>query len=190
MVVEADGEIEDVLAALGFGLDEDFFDLGHFLVERLAGIGDGLGARITLEALVDGVDLLAEIADLVDGVIGLRDLFADLDEQIELFLQIGLGHFEAGIRLDLQRSGVRFAQNCEAYLVGARKRFGAFGASTPERSVRNGAGAFVAKIPDEAIQAGFGREWASVVAARTFIFFLRGFVFAFFLFGKVADHLA
>ena len=78
MIVQANRKVENVLPALGLVLDQCFFNLGHFLVQGLAGGGNNLGARIALESLVNSVDLLTQIADLVDGVIGLADFFTDL----------------------------------------------------------------------------------------------------------------
>ena len=91
MIVQPDWEIEHVLAALCLGLNQYFFHRGHFLVERFAGIGNGLLARIVFEPLVDGIDLVPKIANLNDGIVGCGDLVADFKEQIELFGKVIAG---------------------------------------------------------------------------------------------------
>ncbi len=85
VIVQANWKIEHVLAALGLGLDECFLDYRHFLVERLPGVGDCLGAGILFHASVDRLDLIAEIANLNNGVISFGNLVPDFEKQIELF---------------------------------------------------------------------------------------------------------
>ncbi len=53
IVVQPDREIEHVLTALRLGLDEHFFDRRHLLVQRLAGIDDGLLLGIVAEPLIE-----------------------------------------------------------------------------------------------------------------------------------------
>ena len=56
-----------------------------------------------------GIDLLAKIANLNDGIVRFRDLVPDLEKQIELFGQILLTDFQPRISLDLKRRGVSLA---------------------------------------------------------------------------------
>ncbi len=58
------------MSALRFGLDQGFLDFDDLFVEGFAGVGYSFGARIIFQALVDGIDLIAKIADLIYGVVG------------------------------------------------------------------------------------------------------------------------
>ena len=109
VVVQTNREIEHILTALGLGLDKRFFHLGHLSIEPLAGIGNGLGARVALQALVNRMDLLAKIANLDDGIVRFRDLVTDLEKQIELLGQILLTDLQPRISFDLQRRSVTLA---------------------------------------------------------------------------------
>ena len=109
MVVQTNREIEHILTALGLGLDKRFFHLRHRRIECLAGIGNGLGARVALQALVNRMDLLAKIANLDDGIVRFCDLVTDLEKQIELLGQILLTDLQPRISFDLQRRSVTLA---------------------------------------------------------------------------------
>ncbi len=49
-----------------------------------------LARGIVLQPHVNGIDLIAKIANLNNGIIGFRDLVANLEQQIELFREIFL----------------------------------------------------------------------------------------------------
>ncbi len=68
-----------------------------------AGIGHGLGLRLAFQAFVQRGDLGADVADLVNGVMRLRDPVADFQQQVKLFFHVLLGGFKPRIGLDLQR---------------------------------------------------------------------------------------
>ncbi len=68
---------------------------------------------IVPQALVESVDLIAKIANLDDGVVGLGELVANLEEQIELLGEILLADLDARIGHDFERRSVGFAEHRE-----------------------------------------------------------------------------
>ena len=111
LVVQADGEVERVLRGAVLGLVERLLDLGHLLVEILGGVDDRLHRRRPWRRrLLDVVELGAHLADAADGVVGLGQLVAGLQEELELGLEIVLGGGGARVLADLERLGEGLAR--------------------------------------------------------------------------------
>src|SRR6202034_4447856 len=119
VIVQPNWEIEYILTALSPGLDKRFFDLRHLRVEGFAGIGNSLGAGIVLQALVNRLDLLANVANLNDGVVRFRNLVTDPEQQIELLGQVLGTDFQSRIRFDFKRRSVTLAEDRQPCLIGA-----------------------------------------------------------------------
>ena len=93
LVIQPDRIIQDILAALCLGLDQGLLDLCHFLIKLLARIGNDFCMRIIFQALIQRGNLPADVADLVDGIMGLRDSLTDFYQQIKLLFQVLLRGF-------------------------------------------------------------------------------------------------
>src|SRR5581483_9966289 len=154
LVVEANGIVQDILAALGFCLNERVLDRINFLRESFRRIAHRLPVIIFGQALVEIIDLLLHAGHLIDSLIDLAYLIVNLKQQIELLLQIGLFHFDTRIALDLERLGVRLAPYCQAYLIITWHSDRTAVASSPQNCTGSFGGILITKIPDKAIQSG------------------------------------
>src|SRR3990172_2749863 len=93
LVVELPGVVDGVLAARRLRLGELLLDRGELFRE---GVGR-FRHFVILHPLGDGLRLRPDVANPPQRVVGFRDPIAELDEQIELLLEIGLGDIEVRV---------------------------------------------------------------------------------------------
>ena len=97
LVVEANREVERVLATLVLGLIDRRLHLRERSLDRVGLLGNLRRVGLTLDSLDGAVDLRSNVADLCNGVVRFADAVADRDEQIELLLKILFSGTHAGI---------------------------------------------------------------------------------------------
>ena len=90
-VVDLDREVQRILAALVPHLVDLFLDRAEACRQPVAGALSGASVDFARRSF----DLLLDVADLDDGVVRFADLVADLDREIELLLQVGVGRCRA-----------------------------------------------------------------------------------------------
>src|SRR5580704_9266858 len=97
-------KIQRVLSALGFRLNDFFFDGVHFFVEGIDGFEDWFRARVRRQTLFQSVKLASYAANLIHRFVPCAHATAYAQRELLLFLKIGLrcgdarvfGEFDAG----------------------------------------------------------------------------------------------
>src|SRR3954463_15620528 len=91
-IVETDGIVQNVLAALRLGLDKRVLNWIYFPLQVPSRIAHSFAVVVFRQTLVEIINLFFYAVHLVHSFVYFADLVANLKEQIELLLQVCLGH--------------------------------------------------------------------------------------------------
>src|SRR5579859_7572535 len=151
--VQLDGVIQRIGAVLRLDLDQHLFDGGELL-------GDGLG-RVRHRLLLWGAfhaplpvgELAPQLADGVDGLLGLGEAVADLDQEGELLAQLLIRRRNARVFADVELAGEALIAHAQLRRVAPRRGGGAghvvLGRDVALDLDRVG----IAHVPDEAVRS-------------------------------------
>ena len=104
------------------------------------------------------VHLLADPAQPVDAVVGLRNLVADLDQELELGVQIFLAGPHTGVLDDAKDLRLGVVPHLQHHLVLAGRRQGADNGVLGGLVLGHFAGGRVAQVPHEAVHTRLSRD--------------------------------
>src|SRR5262249_16883559 len=111
-----------ILTALILRLIQGFFNRSQICLKRFAGVRDRLGLWLVLHAGCYIVDLFSQIADAKYRLVSLRELVANLQQQILLLVEVCLRSVEARVLLDLETLSQGFAADRQFELIGSWRR--------------------------------------------------------------------
>src|SRR5262249_34382420 len=169
VVVRPGREFSGVLIAPVLGLVQLFFYRRQLVAQRLCRVDDRLRVGLVFDARGVILRLFADVADGNDRFAGLRELVADLRQQVELLLELFLRGRYARVFLDFEGFGHRFAVDRQFDLIRARHGLRPRGIARPEDHSGEAPGVGIAQIPHEAVQAFFGgRAGRAAGASGTF----------------------
>ena len=159
--VQAAGEIQLILLHTRPALDELLLDSRQLRLDPCRGAAHclrRLPGEHTFGAVPPVLHLLSDTAQPVNGIVGLRELVANAQEEVELRVEIGLGCSDTRILAQCERGRIGLCSQAELDLIGAR-RCQRPGQTTLGRGISGNATRIgVAQVPDEAIHPLRGRH--------------------------------